>query len=370
MKAIVIPDKFKGTMDARTAAEAIERGIISVMPSCSVLSLMAADGGDGTADAYLHNVGGERRTLAVRGPNGQRVETYYARLSDGSAVIEMAKASGLAVAEEGSTPLHTTTYGTGELIRAALDDGCRRLVIGIGGSATNDGGVGMAAALGGRFLGADGREIELTGGGIAALAAVDLSGLDPRIKECRIQVACDVDNPLCGERGAAEVFSRQKGADEAAVKTLDANLGHLAAVVKAAGYGDMTTLPGGGAAGGLGAGLAVFLGASLEDGAGLLLEACGFEKHAADADFIVTGEGSLDSQSLGGKLPAAVAARSGGKPVAAIGGRVLLSREEIEGAGFFCVEQASETGLDWEEIKRRCVADLENAAARVARRFL
>lgn len=370
VKAIVIPDKFKGTMDARTAGEAIRKGIISVMPFCSVLRLTAADGGDGTAEAYLDNVGGEKRYVTVTGPNMQRVDTYYARLNDGSAVIEMASASGLAITEEGSTPLHTTTYGTGELIKAALDDGCRRLIIGIGGSATNDGGVGMAAALGGLFLDIDGKPIELTGGGLARLNTIDLSGLDSRIKESEILVACDVDNPLCGKQGAAEVFSRQKGADEAAVKELDKNLLMLSWVAKRCGIGDMLSLKGGGAAGGLGAGLAIFLGGKLVEGAPLLLEACGFEKHAADADFIITGEGSLDAQSLHGKLPAAVAERAAGKKVAVIGGRVLLTQEKAVEAGFFCVEEASPKGLTMDEIKQRCEKDLEAAAARVARRFL
>ena len=365
MKAIVIPDKFKGTMDACTAGEAIRKGIISVMPFCAVMRLTAADGGDGTADAYLDNVGGEKRFVTVTGPNGKPVSAYYAKLDDGSAVIEMAKASGLSIADEGSTPLHTTTYGTGELIRAALDDGCRKLIIGIGGSATNDGGVGMAAALGGAFLDENGKEIELSGGGLASLCTVDLSRLDSRIKETEILVACDVDNPLCGEEGAAEVFSRQKGADEEAVRILDRNLMHLAEKVADAGIGDMLSLKGGGAAGGLGAGLAVFLGGVLADGAGLLLEACRFEEHARDADFIITGEGSLDSQSLRGKLPAAVCARAGGKPVAAIGGRVLLDEGEAKAAGFFCTEEASPRGLTMDEIKLRCVADLEAAAARV-----
>lgn len=369
MKAIVIPDKFKGTMDARTAGEAIAKGIISVMPFCSVVRLTAADGGDGTADAYLDNVGGVRRYLTVTGPNGKAVKAYYAKLDDGTAVIEMAKASGLSVAEAGSTPLNTTTYGTGELIRAALDDGCRRMIIGIGGSATTDGGIGMAAALGARFTDADGVPIALTGGGIGALARVELSHMDKRIADTEILVACDVDNPLCGADGAAEVFARQKGADDKAVEILDANLMHLARVVAAAGAGDMLSLSGGGAAGGLGAGLAVFLGGKLTDGAGLLLGACDFESHARTADFIVTGEGSLDAQSLRGKLPAAVCAAAHGKPVAAIGGRVLLDADEAKKAGFYCVEEASPRGLTMDEIKLRCVNDLRLAAERVARRF-
>lgn len=370
MKVIVIPDKFKGTMTAKTAGEIIKEGIISVMPSCRVLRLTAADGGDGTVDAYLDNVGGEKIYAAVKGPNGQSVNAPFALLKDGTAVIEMATASGLTIAKEGSSPLYTDTYGTGQLIKAALDASCRRLIIGIGGSATNDGGVGMASALGVRFLDKAGRDVAPTGAGLYALDRIDISGLDPRIKGMEILVACDVDNPLCGAEGAAEVFSRQKGAHEAAVKQLDKNLFRLAEVVRRDVGVDMLSLAGGGAAGGLGGGLWAFLGARLTAGADLLLDACDFEHHAADADLIITGEGCFDSQSLHGKLPTAIAARAKGKRVAIIGGCVRLTEKEAEGAGFFCVEQSAPDGLSMDEIKERCETDLFAAAVRVARRML
>ncbi len=369
MKVIVIPDKFKGTLTAREAGEIISKGIISVMPFCHILRLTAADGGDGTVDAYIDNVGGEKRYAEVRGPNGQRVKAPFALLADGSAVIEMASASGILIAKEWTSPLYTDTYGTGQLIKAALDAGCRRLIIGIGGSATNDGGVGMASALGVRFLDRAGRDIAPTGGGLYALDRIDMGGLDSRIKGTEILVACDVDNPLCGETGAAEVFSRQKGADERAVKLLDGNLRHLAETVKRDLGVDMLSLPGGGAAGGLGGGLWAFLGARLTPGADLLLDACGFEGHARDANLIITGEGCFDSQSLYGKLPTAIAARAAGKRVAVIGGCVRLTEKEAEKAGFFCVEQAAPEGLPFEEIKKRCETDLFAAAERVARRL-
>lgn len=370
MKVIVIPDKFKGTMDAKTAGEIIKEGIISVMPSCHVLRLAAADGGEGTVEAYLDNVGGKIQEETVLGPNGQQIKAVFALLNDGSAVIEMAKASGLLIAEEGSTPLHTDTRGTGMLIKAALDAGCKRIIIGIGGSATNDGGAGMASALGVKFLDKDGEQLIPTGGNLARLETVDISGLDKRIAETEILVACDVDNPLCGKTGAAEVFSRQKGADEAAVKQLDKNLHRLAEVVKRCLGIEMLTLKGGGAAGGLGAGLWAFLGARLVSGADLLLDACDFATHAKDADLIITGEGCFDSQSLHGKLPVAIAARAEGKRVAVIGGCVRLTEEEIATAGLFCVEQAAPNGLSFEEIKARCRADLLAAAQRVARRIV
>ena len=370
MKVIIIPDKFKGTLTAKEAGEIMSKGIISVMPFCSVLRLTAADGGDGTVDAYLDNVGGEKLYACVKGPNGQPVEAPFALLKDGTAVIEMATASGLIIAAEGSSPLYTDTYGTGQLIKAALDAGCRRLIIGIGGSATNDGGVGMATALGVRFLDKAGRRIAPTGAGLFALDRVDISGLDTRLEGMDVLVACDVDNPLCGPEGAAEVFSRQKGADETAVKILDQNLRHLAEVVKRDLGGDMLSVAGGGAAGGLGGGLWVFLKAKLTPGADLLLDACDFERHAADADLIITGEGCFDSQSLHGKLPTAIAARAKGKRVAIIGGRITLTEKEAEDAGFFCVEQSAPEGLTMDEIKARCKDDLFAAAQRVARRML
>ncbi len=370
MKAIVIPDKFKGTMTAYIAGEIIKEGIISVMPSCRVLRLAAADGGEGTVEAYLDNVGGEIKEVAVLGPNGQALNSCFAVLNDGSAVIEMAKASGLLLAEQGSNPLHTDTRGTGMLIKAALDAGCKRIIIGIGGSATNDGGAGMASALGVKFLDTNGAELIPTGGNLAYVKTVDISGLDKRINDTEVLVACDVDNPLCGKYGAAEVFSRQKGASDEDVKVLDANLHHLAELVKESMGVDMLTLSGGGAAGGLGAGLWAFLGARLVSGADLLLDACEFSKYAADADIIITGEGCFDSQSLHGKLPVAIAARAKGVPVAVIGGCVRLTDEEIKAAGLFCVEQAAPDNLSFEEIKARCKEDLFSAAQRVAGRLL
>lgn len=366
MNAIVIPDKFKGTISSRRAGEIIAEGIISVMPFCHVKRISAADGGDGTAEAYLDNAGGEWKTVTVEGPNGKKVQSGFALLSDGSAVIEMAKASGMVIADKDSNPLDTTTYGTGELIKAALDAGSRRLIIGIGGSATNDGGAGMAAALGVRFTDGEGALVKPCGGQLFRIKNIDITGLDSRIAQTEILVACDVENPLCGENGAAEVYARQKGADDEAVKILDKNLYIFAETIKRCMGTDVLWMPGGGAAGGLGAGLVAFLGAKLTDGAGLLLSVAGFEAAARDADFIVTGEGSFDKQSLFGKLPMAIAARSGGKPVAIVAGRLDMTAEEIKNAGFFSAEQASPTGLSFEEIKKRCESDLLSAAIRMA----
>lgn len=367
MKIVVIPDKFKGTLSSQEAGEAISRGIIEVMPLSSVKCITVADGGDGTVDAYLASVGGRRKYLEVCGPNFKPVRAAYAILNGGRAVIEMAQSSGMGVAEAGSSPVFTTSYGVGELIKDALDEGCEEIIVGIGGSATNDGGVGMAAALGARFLNAEGESISPCGGGLSELERIDLSAYDGRVMSTRFLVACDVDNPLCGERGAAAVFGPQKGASPDDVLLLDRNLRHFAEVVKSCIGVDLLELKGAGAAGGLGAGLRAFCGAELTSGTELLLDTVGFENETRDADLIVTGEGSFDSQSLGGKLPLGISRRSGGTPVAIIAGRVELSESEIKEAGFFTAIESAPRGLSFDEIKKRAAEDLKNAGIRLAK---
>lgn len=367
MKIVVIPDKFKGTLSSREAGEAIRRGIIEVMPLSSVKCISVADGGDGTVEAYLSSVGGKRKYLEVCGPNFKPIRACYAVLPCGRAVIEMAQSSGMGVAEPGSNPVFTTSYGVGELIKDAMDEGCREIIVGIGGSATNDGGVGMAAALGARFLNSNGEDIEPSGGGLSNLSRIDLGGFDPRVASTKFLVACDVDNPLCGENGAAAVFAPQKGASAEDVVLLDSNLRHFAQTVKRFVGVDLLEIKGGGAAGGLGAGLKAFCGAELTSGTELLLDTVEFEKETADADLIVTGEGSFDSQSLGGKLPLGISRRSGGTPVAIIAGRVELSEEEIKKAGFFAAIESAERGLSFDKIKKTAAEDLKNAAIRLAK---
>lgn len=367
MKIVVIPDKFKGTLSSREAGEAISRGIIEVMPLSSVKCISVADGGDGTVDAYLSSVGGRKKQLEVCGPNFKPIKACYAILKGGKAVIEMAQSSGMAVAEFGSNPVFTTSYGVGELIRDALDEGCREIIVGIGGSATTDGGVGMAAAMGARFLNEAGESIELCGGGLSELKRIDLSAYDSRVMTADFLVACDVDNPLCGENGAAAVFAPQKGAGPEDVLLLDENLRHFAEVVKAELGTDLLKIKGGGAAGGLGAGLRAFCGAKLTSGTELLLDTVGFERETKDADLIITGEGSFDRQSLGGKLPLGISRRSGSTPVAIIAGRVELSENEIKEAGFFAAIESAPRGLSFEEIKKRAAEDLKNAGIRLAK---
>lgn len=329
MKIVIAPDSFKEALSARDACEAIARGIRRVRPDAVIDAVPMADGGEGTVDALIAATGGEARETAVCGPLGDPVTARWGRLGpDGTtAVLEMAAASGLAlVAPERRNPEQTTTYGTGELVRAALDAGATRILVGIGGSATTDGGAGAAQAIGVRFLRHDGREFDpgLAGGLLGELDRIDLGARDPRIATSDIQVACDVDNPLCGPRGAAAVYGPQKGATPEQVRRLDANLAHLAKCIRRDLGRDVRDVAGAGAAGGLGAGLVAFFGASLRSGIRLVMDAVGFEARIRDADLVITGEGRLDGQSMMGKVIDGVgrACKRAGVPVIALVGAI------------------------------------------------
>jgi len=296
-----------------------------------------ADGGEGTVQALVDATGGRLITATVRGPLGDPVEATFGMMGDGeTAVIEMAQASGLPlVPPERRNPLVTTTYGTGELILRALDEGARRLIIGIGGSATNDGGAGMAQALGARLLDAAGRDLEPGGAALANLARIDLTGLDPRARSLQITVACDVDNPLTGPRGASAVFGPQKGATPEMVAQLDTALRRFAEVIRRDLGLDVDPIPGAGAAGGLGAGLMAFLGAQLRRGVEIVVEATGLDRHLAGADLCLTGEGNTDFQTVRGKTPMGVAtvARRHGVPVICLSGGLGRDYHEIYDVG-------------------------------------
>lgn len=317
LSVVLAPNAFKGSLTAAEAAEAMAAGTAAVFPAAVLHRVPLGDGGDGTATALVHATGGQLREVTVTGPLGRPVAATYAILGDGvTGAVEMASASGLVLVPAAQRdPLHATTYGTGELIRAALDAGCRRLVVCIGGSATNDGGAGMAAALGARLLRADGSPISPGGAGLVELDRIDLDGLDPRLAEVSIRVACDVDNPLLGPRGAAAVYGPQKGATPETVPVLDRALGRLAAV---SGRSDLAEKPGAGAAGGLGFGLMAFLGARLEPGADLVMDAAGIDGPLAGAALVLTGEGRVDGQTLAGKVPLAVARRAARHGVPAV----------------------------------------------------
>ena len=326
MRVLVAPDSFKGSLTAEEAATAMAEGVRDGWPGAAVTALPLADGGEGTAAALVRATGGRWQSTRVRDPLGRPVEARWGLLGDGAtAVIEMAAASGLLLVEPHERrPLDASTYGTGELIRAALDRGCRRLLVAIGGSATTDGGTGMLAALGARFLDAAGRPLPPGGGPLVDLARIDLAGLDPRLREAHIEVACDVDNPLVGPRGAARVYAPQKGAGPAQVERLEAGLRRLADVAAAILGRDLRDEPGAGAAGGLGFALVAFLGARLRPGAELVMDAAGFDRHLATADLVITGEGRTDRQTLAGKLVARVTRRCAreGRPVIVISGAV------------------------------------------------
>ncbi|PWC45857.1 glycerate kinase [Azospirillum sp. TSO22-1] len=324
MKIVIAPDSFKESLSALEVATHIESGIREVYPEAVCVKLPVADGGEGTVEAMVAATGGRTIRVPVTGPLGEPVNAFYGLTGDGrTAVIEMAAASGLMLVEPARrNPMATTTYGVGELIRAALDQGARRFILGIGGSATNDGGAGMVQALGVRLLDGRGRDIGFGGGCLDTLERIDAAGLDPRLAECRIDVACDVDNPLFGPAGASAVFGPQKGATPAMVRQLDANLGHYAAVIRCDLGVSVADVPGAGAAGGLGAAMVAFLGAELRPGVDIVTTAVGLDAVVADADLVITGEGRIDGQTIHGKTPIGVArvAKRHGKPVVGIAG--------------------------------------------------
>ncbi|MQL52485.1 glycerate kinase [Desulfofundulus thermobenzoicus] len=339
MKRIVIaPDSFKESLDAPQVARAIATGVRRALPAVETVEVPLADGGEGLTATLVAATGGRLCKATVTGPLGEPVIAHWGILGDGqTAVVEMAQASGLPlVPVEKRNPLITTTAGTGELIRLALQGGCRRLIVGIGGSATNDGGAGMARALGVRLLDGRGKDIGPGAAGLELLEQIDLSDLDPRVGEVEILVACDVDNPLCGPRGASAVYGPQKGATPEMVPRLDAALSRLSRVIARDTGKDVRDLPGAGAAGGLGAGLVAFLGAKLRQGIELVMEAVNLEGILArGADLVITGEGEINSQTASGKVPAGVARVAGryGIPVVALVGSIGPGADEVYGCG-------------------------------------
>ncbi|WP_432098798.1 glycerate kinase [Streptomyces sp. WAC 04229] len=374
-RVLVAADKFKGSLTAVEVAERVTAGLRRVVPDVRVEALPVADGGDGTVAAAVA-AGFERREVRVAGPLGDEVTAAFA-LREDTAVVEMAEASGLQRLPEGVlAPLTASTYGSGELLRAALDAGARTIVFGVGGSATTDGGAGMLAALGARFLDADGEPVAPGGGGLASLASADLSDLDPRLSDVELVLASDVDNPLTGPKGAPAVYGPQKGASPEDVAALDAALAHFAKVLArtesvGARAAEYAASPGAGAAGGIGYG-ALLLGARFRPGIEVMLDVLGFAPALERADLVVTGEGSLDEQTLHGKAPAGVAAaaRAAGKEVVAVCGRLALPADALGRAGIRRAYPLTAVEPDVE----KCIADagpiLERVAEGIARDFL
>lgn len=374
MRIVVAPDSFKGSMTAARVAGAMARGIRRALPGAEVVEVPMADGGEGTVQSLVDATGGRVVPATVTGPLGEPVAAFYGLLGDGvTAVIEMASASGLPlVPPERRNPLVTTTRGTGELIRAALDAGCRRFIIGIGGSATNDGGAGLAAALGARLLRADGTPVGPGGGGLAELDRIDAAGLDPRLAGCTFTVACDVDNPLCGPRGASAVFGPQKGATPEMVAVLDRNLARYADLLLRDLGRDVRDVPGAGAAGGLGAGLLAFLGATLRRGVEIVVEATGLAEKLAGASLCLTGEGRTDFQTAHGKTPMGVAqaARRHGVPVICLSGGLGQGYERVYEVGIDACLSMVPGPMRLEEAMARGEELMEAAAERAVRLWL
>lgn len=309
MKVVIAIDSLKGSLSSMEAGMAIKDGILAAKPDAEVIVKPLADGGEGTTDALIEGMNGERIDLTVTGPMHTPVDAYYGYLKDtNTAVMEMASASGITlVPDSEKNPLLATSYGVGEMINDAIQRGCRNFIIGIGGSVTNDGGIGMLKALGVRFLDENDEDAGEGGQALAKVARIDVSGMNPLLKECHIQVACDVNNPLCGENGSTYVYGPQKGVTEDMKKTLDEAMAHFARVTSETLENDYLNTPGAGAAGGLGYAFLAYTGAALTPGIELILDAVGLEEELSSADVVVTGEGRLDFQTAMGKAPVGVA---------------------------------------------------------------
>ena len=370
----IAPDSFKGAISAEGAARAIAEGLSASFPKAEFRLIPMADGGEGTVDAWAASTAATRIRATVRDPLGRPVKAEYAfEATSRTAVIEMAAASGLPLLVPGErNPLATSTYGTGELVRDALDHGARHIILGIGGSATNDGGAGLASALGVRLLDAKGRELTPGGAALARLAEIDLSDLDPRIAKTRFEAACDVTNPLCGPSGASAVYGPQKGASQKDVGTLDAALRHLAEVAASTpGIAKRASpeTPGAGAAGGLGFGLLAFCGARLRSGVKIIAESVGLRERLAGCDLVITGEGRLDAQTMNGKTPAGVAqaARRAGVPCIAICGCVGEGYEAVHKIGIEAVVPVAHGYFDPDDPSKGAVARIRACAAETGR---
>jgi len=374
MRILIAPDSFKNALSALEVAKCIKVGLQKVLPDTQIDLLPMADGGEGTVEALIDATGGRLITTSVHDPLMRPIESSYGITGDGlTAVIEMASASGIQlITADERDPWITTTYGTGEMIRAALDEGCRDILLGIGGSATNDCGKGMAAALGVRFLNAAGDPVEHGGGSLGEVALIDTSQLDRRIRETKIRVACDVNNQLTGPAGASHVYGPQKGADPEMVEKLDRNLHKFAGVIHTQLGLEVESIPGAGAAGGLGAGLIAFLDGELVKGVVAIAEKTGLEKAVAKAYLVITGEGKIDSQTQYGKTPFGVAqvAKKYGKPVIAIAGTIGEGAEDLYEKGIDTIFSILDRPLRLEEAIEKTPELLEAAAERIGRLIL
>ncbi len=359
-KFLLIPDSFKGTMSSTQICSIMEEAIVRYYPDAEVVSIPVADGGEGSVDSFLTAMGGEKVNLSVTGPYFKPVDAFYGILPGNTAIIEMAAASGLPLVGDDKRPDETTTYGVGQLILDAAKRGCNRIIVGLGGSSTNDAGTGAAAAVGVVFRDSDGKAFVPTGGTLSSVASIDMSQKDSVLNEVEIVTMCDIDNPLYGEQGAAYVFGPQKGADEQMVKRLDAGLRALSEVVIQDLKRDISQLPGSGAAGGMGGGMVAFFDAHLEMGIEVVLDTVNFNELLTDADMVFTGEGKLDSQSLRGKVVMGIAGRTKRKqvPLVAVVGDI---GDPIEGAyegGVSAIFSINRVAKEFKKVIARAPEDL------------
>lgn len=359
-KYVLIPDSFKGTLSSEDICRIASEEILRLEPEAEICAIPVADGGEGTVDAFLAAVGGTRAEVPCTGPCGQEVMGFYGLLPDGTAVVEMAAAASLPLAGACRDPEKTTTYGVGQLMAHALSRGAKRLVLGLGGSATNDGGCGAAAALGAEFLDAEGRAFVPTGGTLTQIAHIRMKGLRETLAGAEVTVMCDIDNPLCGPAGAAAVFGPQKGADAAMVARMDAGLRHLAETLEKDVGMEVLTLAGGGSAGGFGAGAAAFFGGQLRMGIDVVLDLTDFDRKCRGASLVITGEGHLDSQSLRGKTVVGVArrARALGVPAAALVGGCETALDAVYAEGVSGVFPIHPALCTWPQAAARTEEDL------------
>ncbi len=373
MKIIIAPDSFKGTLSSIEVADIIEGGIKKVLPRAKIKKFPLADGGEGTVKALVNATGGRIVYCDVNDPLGRKIKSFFGILGDKkTAVIEMASASGLPLLSlKERNPLLTTTYGTGELIKAALNRGCQKIIIGIGGSATVDGGAGMAQALGAKLLDGKNKELPFGGGSLGKLAKINLSSFDKRIKKTEVIIASDVTNPLCGKSGAAKIYGPQKGATPKMVTILEKSLFHYAKIIKKDLRREVLNLPGAGAAGGLGAGLSAFLNAKMEKGVELILKIMKFEKYLKNTDFVITGEGKIDAQVKYGKAILGVAklAKKYKVPVIALCGTITEEAYDLHRYGISVLESIISSPMNLEEVMKKNRELLKKKAGELIRLF-
>lgn len=367
-KIVIIPDSFKGTMSSRMIGEIIAQEASDCWPGMETVRVEVADGGEGSVDAFLSVLPGTKHQLTVQGPYGEPIQSFYGQMGD-TAVIEMAAAAGLPLVWEKLNAGQTSTYGAGQLICHALENGARKIILGLGGSATNDGGAGAAAALGVRFLDSEGKSFVPVGNTLHRIQHIEMHAAAERLKNVSVVAMCDINNPLCGPQGAAAVFGPQKGADPEQVVQLDAGLHHLADVIQRDLGIHVLQLPGGGAAGGMGAGAAAFFGAALESGIDVVLDTVDFDQMLEGCSMVITGEGRIDGQSARGKVIAGIAQRAQKKnvPVVAIVGDIADGAEQMYSKGVSAIFSINRVALPFSEMKHRAPSDLRQTVRNVFR---